>query len=227
MLLEAYDYACGLNHDLWDFSIELKSLKKAGLTVNDLRWLLCNHYADHAFETTMLGDQKRSFRTQKHMSLHKRSCFVLTEKGADFLRESLSEEQGGAKDKRISFEPGRNGNGVKTSGNTDEKSDESLIPIWDCDQHELRYGTQIVKQFRLPCPNQTIILSAFQEEEWPRRIDDPLPPRDEIDTKRRLHDTIKSLNRKQKSKRIRFRGDGTGTGVLWELISNTAMISST
>ena len=34
--------------------------------------------------------------------------------------------------------------------------------------------------------------------------------------KRRLHDTIRSLNRNQKEGRLRFKGDGTGEGIVWE-----------
>src|SRR5947207_475841 len=33
----------------------------------------------------------------------------------------------------------------------------------------------LVKHFRRPAPNQYLILDVFQEENWPERIDDPLP----------------------------------------------------
>ncbi len=68
---------------------------------------------------------------------------------------------------------------------------------------------------------------AFEEENWPRRIDDPLFPEVEICPKRRLHDTIKCLNRRQENKIVRFRGDGTGTGVLWELWENDPIDDNT
>ena len=61
-----------------------------------------------------------------------------------------------------------------------------------------------------------MILSCFQESGWPVRIDDPLPPQAEQDSKRRLSDTIKCLNRKQVAPLMHFRGDGTGEGVIWE-----------
>jgi hypothetical protein len=63
---------------------------------------------------------------------------------------------------------------------------------------------------------QEAILMAFEEENWPPRIDDPLPVHPDMLPKRRLHDTIKSLNRNQKRPLIRFMGDGTGEGVRWE-----------
>jgi hypothetical protein len=65
---------------------------------------------------------------------------------------------------------------------------------------------------------QEAILMAFEEEQWPPRIDDPLPGHPDLLPKRRLHDTIKSLNRNQKNSLIRFMGDGTGEGIRWELI---------
>jgi hypothetical protein len=52
-----------------------------------------------------------------------------------------------------------------------------------------------------------------------QHIDDPLPTwpdEEEEEVKRRLHDTIKNLNRTLPPGTIRFRGDGTGQGVRWE-----------
>ena len=65
--------------------------------------------------------------------------------------------------------------------------------------------------------NQERILAAFEEEGWPVHIDDPLPPHPEQDSKRRLHDTINSLNRNQKKRLIQFLGNGNGQGIRWEL----------
>src|SRR5437867_1146615 len=79
---------------------------------------------------------------------------------------------------------------------------------------------ELVKVFKLPSPMQEAILMAFEEEHWPPRIDDPLPMHPVLLPKRRLHDTIKSLNRNQKSCLIRFMGDGTGEGIRWEMVSS-------
>ena len=75
----------------------------------------------------------------------------------------------------------------------------------------------MIKRFRVPSANQEAVLEAFQEEGWPASIDDPLSPLSDYDPKRRLRDTIKCLNLNQISRMIRFRGDGTGQRVLWEL----------
>ena len=66
--------------------------------------------------------------------------------------------------------------------------------------------------------NQETVLSAFQEEGWPHYIDDPLAPAVEQNPKQRLRDTIKGLNSNQRRRLLRFRGDGTGERVRWELI---------
>ena len=124
----------------------------------------------------------------------------------------------------------RNGNG---KGNVDGmKSDHSssplptphsplttsspLTPHYDNQRHQLRLNGHLVKEFKAPAINQELVLAAFQEEGWPPRIDDPLPPAPEQDPKRRLHDTNKCLNRHHKHAAIHFRGDGTGEGVVWE-----------
>jgi hypothetical protein len=76
----------------------------------------------------------------------------------------------------------------------------------------------VVKRFREPAPNQVAILRAFEEEGWPARIDDPLfGGLNGAQAKQRLHDAIKRLNASQLHQRIRFHGDGTGTGIWWEL----------
>ena len=90
-------------------------------------------------------------------------------------------------------------------------------PHWDRFQHELRLGRVIVKRFRRPAPNQELILAAFEEQDWPERIDDPLPVSLEVDPRQRLHETIKSLNQCVASAALQFGGDGTGLGVRWRL----------
>jgi len=75
------------------------------------------------------------------------------------------------------------------------------------------------KKIAYLAPHQRTILSAFQEDSWPIRIDDPLPPREEHDTKRTLHDAINSLNRGHETEIIIFRGDGDGLGILWEVVN--------
>ena len=96
------------------------------------------------------------------------------------------------------------------------------VPYWDKSSGVLSVGGRIVKRFRVPAPNQAAVLSAFEEEGWPRRIDNPLPPEAHVDPKYRLRFTTGRLNHAQQSSGIRFFGDGTGEGVCWELSSQAA-----
>jgi hypothetical protein len=89
------------------------------------------------------------------------------------------------------------------------------FPHWDLQRRELWMGHVLVKSFRVPAENQEAILTAFQEDGWPSRIDDPLPQAPKIDPKRRLHSTIQCLNRNRKAALLHFHGDGRGIGVRW------------
>jgi len=101
--------------------------------------------------------------------------------------------------------------------NGDTLSDDFSTPKWNVERRELTVSGTVVKRFRWPAPNQEMILSVFSEEGWPSRIEDPLPQGKGLDPKRRLGDTIKCLNRNQNVNLIRFRGDGTGEGILWDI----------
>ena len=94
-----------------------------------------------------------------------------------------------------------------------------LTPHWENRTSDLWAGPVLVKSFSRCAPNQMALLDAFQDRHWPRRIADPLRcDRDEVDPKQRLHDTIKDLNRTLILRVLRFRGDGTGQGALWEWV---------
>ena len=49
-------------------------------------------------------------------------------------------------------------------------------PNWDRETRKFVVGDRLVKHFRVPSPNQAAVLDAFQEEGWPRSVDDPLSP---------------------------------------------------
>jgi hypothetical protein len=94
------------------------------------------------------------------------------------------------------------------------------LPVWEARSRRLWLGDRLLREFRHRAPNQITILQVFQEQDWTEaHIDDPLPiarGEHEEDRKRRLHETIKNLNRGMPPGTIRFRGDGTGEGVVWE-----------
>lgn len=108
--------------------------------------------------------------------------------------------------------------GVKRGPQLSNNSPSSQSPRWDAARRELFLGTHLIKRFRVPAVNQVLIVTAFQELDWPVCIDDPLPPTLEIDPKQRMQATIRSLNGRQIHKAIRFHGNGTGKQVYWKLI---------
>ncbi len=91
-------------------------------------------------------------------------------------------------------------------------------PHWDTLRRELRVGTQLAKRFQQPAPCQEQVLAAFQEQNWPERMDDPLPHATGINPKDRLHDTVKNLNRFQANSFIHFFCCNNGRGVGWMLL---------
>ncbi|QDU08672.1 hypothetical protein [Gimesia aquarii] len=202
LLLDASYYSSTTKRPIWDYAVELSCLQKAGLTYNDLRWLSCQGYLKHAKEVTIQEDDGRDFRPSGNMTFGRRTCFVLTDEGLEFA-ENLQIPQNASEE--------------AFSRPLDELHRTEIKPIWHDIRRELWFGQSLVKRFKWPAINQEMILMVFHEEGWPTRIDDPLPPKEEVDTKRRLNDTIKSLNRNQAAPLIRFRGDGTGEGIIWEV----------
>ena len=208
LLLEAHDYAWGLNQDLWSFAVEIECLRKAGLSHSDLRWLLSSGYLEHRYEITTPEDEVRRFRGGVSPRFFRHSCFVLTQSGVCFARKGFSTASTTHQSPQV----------VDLSETTVQAVTRP-IPRWDGLCRELSLNGQAIKQLKAPAGNQEIILATFEEEHWPPHIDDPLPPRPDLDPKRRLHATINSLNRNQKIPLIRFLGDGTGEGIRWELAS--------
>ncbi|MEX2137777.1 MAG: hypothetical protein WD894_00835 [Pirellulales bacterium] len=200
-LLEAHTYAVSLSHDVWQFALGITSLGQGGLSLNDIRWLLYRRLVQHGMETTQPGEDRRTFRAGGAVRFDRRSCFVLTEAGMAFAREASSTP--------VIDQP--------LVSATNDAPQAVIVPTWDRDRQELRLGKELVKCFKTPAPNQELILAAFEEEGWPVHIYDPLPPHPEQDPRRRLHDTINSLNRNQKKPLVRFMGDGSGQGVRWDL----------
>lgn len=215
LLLQAYEYALELDQDVWDLAVELPVLRAARLTNSDLRWLAGMGFVEHAIETTGPSDRTRQFRRTALLTLTDLTCVALTSAGVAVAQEVCGSDLVIELDK------------PRTSNCKIVVSDDlPVFPKWDHQRRQLRVATDIVKEFKLPSPNQETVLMAFEEEGWPPRIDDPLPPLPHLDPRRRLHDTIKALNRKQKHDLIRFMGDGSGEGIRWELTHKDGATSS-
>lgn len=206
--LRAIEYAENLHRSTWQFAVDLPSLRRLKLSDNDLRWMAGAGLIDFAIEATKPNESERAFRRPPKLVFCRRTCFVLTARGSEIGRVVAQT--------RSHFDDCENSRVKLDLGTPANPTVAPLTPSWDRDQQELKVGAVVVKRFRVPAASQEAILAAFEEEAWPPRIDDPLPPRREVSPTRRLQETIKSLNRNQKEPLIRFLGDGNGRGILWK-----------
>jgi hypothetical protein len=79
----------------------------------------------------------------------------------------------------------------------------------------MKAGDRLVKRFTRPAPVLERILAAFEEDGWPPRLDDPLPPNHGTVPEERLRATVRRLNQCQKPHVVRFESEGTGAGIRW------------
>ena len=85
-LLKAHDYALDAGENAWDFAVEIDLLKGAGLNNTDLYWLVKRGLICHGRETTLYGDDRRSFDCRCGIGFSRRSCFLLTDAGLEQAR---------------------------------------------------------------------------------------------------------------------------------------------
>jgi hypothetical protein len=218
-LHDAYDYSrvAGLNH--WDFAVEIESLLTIGITTNDLRWMVSQGCVEHACEVTQPEDAARSFLPCRNLDFPPRSRFVLAEPPRS------CRDCAGSNERR--FCPAAASIDLPDA-TPDDSAGASPRPKWDSNLRVLRYGSLVIKLYRQPAANKERVLAAFEEEGWPSRIADPLPPHGDQVPARRLQDVIKGLNHNQQNPLIRFSGDGTGQGIIWQpLAENSAASHST
>ena len=196
-LVQAADYAVLTNHSIWHYAIEIDAFLSAKVTRTDLRLLIYRGLIEQRYESTKEGEKTRRFIDGAGVKLSVHSCFVLTPDGLRVAREVLN---------------------VPSRETPAQPLEYAEIPEWNPENRELYFDGHLVKRFRTRANNQERVLSAFQEEQWPSRIDDPLPPAPGQSSSQRLRDTIKCLNRRHHVSRVRFHCDGTGQGVLWRKV---------
>jgi hypothetical protein len=214
ILWRAYTYAQDADADVWDFALRIDRLHNAGLSISDLHWLVAKGTAKHGQETSVYGDPHRSFSRGDGFYFENTTCLVLTRKGAAFASRVLKKA---AQTKSIETDETATPSNHSTSTNGGNGSHASAKPHWDPVRRELSVSEKIMKRFRVPAPNQELILAAFQEEGWPDTIDDPLPHSGDTAPQTRLHAAINRLNGKQLDPSLRFHGNGSGNGVCWRL----------
>lgn len=185
-----------------EFSVRRDELFRMDLRREELKWLILKNVVK--VSESVLDPDRHESHPPEHPEYASDSSFVITDLGVELVEQCLHEMK--LRQSENDF-----------SSRQSPSARQELKPSWDFERHELRCAGQIVKKFKWRAANQETILATFEEEGWPAHIDDPLPQEPDIDPKRRLADAIKSLNRHQKISLVRFCGDGTGQGVLWEL----------
>jgi hypothetical protein len=206
-LLIASRCAADVAQTEWWFATEIRHLHRLGLSDTHLRWLIGRKLILHREEIPreeLLGYDPcdRLFRETSQYQFSDRSCFILTEPGRKFAEHLVEAELASSRMATVAATPST-----------------CSVPTWNLQRKELWLSGCLIKRFRVHSPNQEGILEAFQEEGWPERIFDPLQPG-------RLPETIKSLNRHQRTRLIRFSGDGTGQGILWEPMTPGTQLAS-
>jgi hypothetical protein len=186
LLLSAYEKARQLEQQLLHHAVPYASLQAVGLSDGQILSLCKAGSIEHYQETTRRRDRTRRFRRIREAQPSKLSCFALTEEGLADAYELAA-----------------------TSGGN---SCLALQPRWLADVRELWFRDVLAKCFPHAAPCQEEILAAFQDQQWPRHIDNPL--RNQKDPYESLRNAVKKLNRQQNPV-MDFSLDGAGEGVIW------------
>ena len=210
MLFEAYLEAEALRCPIWQLACEIKYLREAGISVTTLRSLVSQGYLEHALETTRPHSRERSFRVTTNLAFSESSCFILTHSGS-LLARSTSHRHN---------VPTSVAARTKPHFYTEPASHPRFIRC-DDGHRELQLDGRLVKSFKASAACQELILESFEELGWPQYTDDPLPVVAKLDPKKRLHDAISRLNRRQVNKVLRFHGNGNGKGIFWEVLERS------
>jgi hypothetical protein len=210
-LREALEYSLDLKTSRWEFAVEWQALRRFGVTPSDLRWLAARGMIESGLEVTKLSSPERSFQSCQQLVISKRTCFVLTDAGEELLASGLL-----ADGSRL----------VDADWPANESSAEDaaavLRPHWDHDRLELRLGSTVLRQFKLPSADEERVLAAFEERGWPRRIGSPLPAGGDF---RRLVECVAALNWRLRRPLLHFGCNEQGHEVTWEFRSGNGRTS--
>jgi hypothetical protein len=90
------------------------------------------------------------------------------------------------------------------------------VPRFNADNHEVWWGSHLVKRFNRPAPNLEAILTALEKSNWSEHVATILTPKGDRLSKYQLHEAIKTWNESSLGKFIALHGDGLGQGIRWE-----------
>jgi hypothetical protein len=202
-LVRSLHYAQDLAEDVWQYAVEIDSLRVMGLGSSDIRWLVSKGYIAHALEVTKPHDKQRQFQAADNLALTERSCFVVTCSGIDLLAQ-----WGGRTE---TFEP----TFAKPPMNDRDEDLPRRRPRWDEKQHTLYWGSVLVKHFQREARNQEAILRSFEEAAWAEVLSEVPILRTTGNTKACFRDAIRNLNRNV-APYLSFRQEGCGRRLVWQ-----------
>jgi hypothetical protein len=206
-VLQAHQAAQEAGVSVWEFAVELAGMRSAGLTTTELRQLVRRGVLRHRRETTVGTRGPRTFVTCHATSFGDRPAFVLTDAAAAALQAATEGPEPPSPPAANATAPTRSG------------PKESPRPRWDPEARQLWLGDALLLTFKRPAPRQERVLAAFQKRRWKRWIPDPFYRVRDKFARRHLKWIIRGLNRSLgKNARIRFRGDGKGDGICWEIV---------
>ncbi len=203
LLLQGRRYARETGRPPAAFPVELDLLKQAGLTTNDVRWLVERGLVEPVAAT---AGRRGPRRRPAGFILDGQPAFVLTDSGAAVARHlGVAADPAGVVAADARPMPGAPGD------------PGAMRPHYDELARALCLGDHVCKSFHQPAPKQVLVMRAFEEQGWQPVIDDPLPPDPGQDPKQHLHMTLGNLNRGQSPPWVHFAGDGTGEHIRWEI----------
>jgi hypothetical protein len=201
LLRQAWDRAGALHVNVWPCAVPVRDLWAAGVDNVVLCGLQLLRCIDHRWERSEHRRGERPFERLGPGKISGRSCFVLTRQGRSFIDDMIAGEPTGLDGRLLGQEMG----GTQPRPNYVR---EDRVLLWQ---------GRLVKQFpRQPAQNQVLVLTAWEEQQFRSPLLDPLPRSDGVDPRKRFHDTIKALNHNQVNPLLRFRGNGTVEGAIWE-----------
>jgi hypothetical protein len=183
--------------------VDYLHLLALGVETDVLRWMLYQAHVDH-FVLRLPDGEKADPVPRPSAVVDKGSAFALTPLGKAFAELLVG----------MVFVPQDN---QEVEAAWAMLRVGKLVPRYDKENRLLLWGRHLLKSYLQPSANQELILLTAEKLGWVAWFDDPLPDRGQLHAKVRLHDTIKNLNRHQSPHLVRFKGDGTGTRVGWEL----------
>jgi hypothetical protein len=92
------------------------------------------------------------------------------------------------------------------------------VPVWDKETRRFSFVGELLKEFGQPAENQVKFLDGCKAQGFGEHMANPLPRDDgesEEEHHLRTYHTVQDLNRSLLKPLLRFKCDGTGSGIRW------------